>query len=162
MQKFADLNQESSVITQASFQNLQSVEKLYAKEIKRLNFESKQVKVHGKSYLFQPKDPIFFLQMSSLPEGEDQKKIQNRKCSLCNLPNLILKACNFCREPGCDVCCRSVRKYPAQQVFQDEEPQSGRLCRLCDRKFMMYVLQENEVEKVVEQNDIIKRLMSTY
>jgi hypothetical protein len=94
--------------------------------------------------------------MSIFPEGEEPKKIQNVKCSLCNLPNLKLRACTFCSEPACEVCCRSYRSYPAQIVIGDDPRVEGRLCRLCDRKFMMWGYQENEVEKVIEKKEEIE------
>jgi len=89
------------------------VEKLHTKEIRKLQIEIKQIKIHGRSIPFDKNDKIFQLQMSIFADGDEPKKIQNVKCSLCNLANLKLKACTFCGEPACEVCCHSYRYYPA-------------------------------------------------
>ena len=138
------------------------MDKEHTKEIRKLQQEIKQLRIHGRIFPFEYKDKIFDLQMSFYPEGEEPKKIQNIKCSLCNLPNLKLRACTFCGEAACEVCCRSHRAYPAQIVIGDDVAVDGRLCRLCDRKFMMYVFQESQVEKVIEKKEDIKGLISVY
>ena len=53
-----------------------------------------------------------------------------------------------------------MRPYPAQlRIIGDEEPEEGRICRLCDRKFMMGLYQDVVVEQVIQrQEDIISAL----
>jgi hypothetical protein len=46
-------------------------------------------------------------------------------------------------------------------AFNDQR-EEGRLCRLCDRKFMMYLYQENKVEPVLDRVEDIEGLLATY
>lgn len=42
------------------------------------------------------------------------------------------------------------------------EPKVGLICRLCDRKFMMYLWQEQAVDPVVELSGDIEAMVSEY
>lgn len=42
------------------------------------------------------------------------------------------------------------------------EPKVGLICRLCDRKFMMYLWQESAVDPVVELSGDIEAMVSEY
>jgi hypothetical protein len=77
------------------------------------------------------------------------------------MPNLELRCCHFCGESSCFVCCKSQRPFPQAMAFNDQR-EEGRLCRLCDRKFMMYLYQENKVEPVLDRVEDIEGLLATY
>lgn len=67
-----------------------------------------------------------------------QKAQAGQKCFVCAQVPGKLKQCSFCAKFACEVCLNATRAYPEQVIFDNMQPVSGHLCKVCDRKFLMH------------------------
>ena len=70
-------------------------------------------------------DPIFKLIVGVKPLPDQSI------CNLCDLAPEVSVNCQFCGNLFCDNCCYKKMRYP-------KGLDSGQICKICDRKFMMY------------------------
>lgn len=66
--------------------------------------------------------------------------------------------CHFCSKLACEICNRSKRSFPEQVVGND----LGKICVICDRKYLMENYQETKVKAVIDMVEDIEVQQSTY
>lgn len=96
--------------------------------------ETRTVRYFTKTAVWDKEDPVFRLQ-DSVFAGQEPPKAKRQNCEVCNTVHEC-KPCTFCSAKACEVCRRAKRPYPQQVELP--EPLEGRICSLCERKYMMY------------------------
>jgi|DEB19_MinimDraft_2_1074335.scaffolds.fasta_scaffold234022_1 hypothetical protein len=71
-------------------------------------------------------------------------------CGTCKIVSLTKKTmvfCQFCGDANCKDCCNKTRFYPKARLDGNGEKPRGKICKLCDRKFLIrQVLLESQAK----------------
>lgn len=95
----------------------------------------KQFRIGQQSYALVQEDPIFTC------KGPNKDKSKNPDCFSCKLVTFQKESqmvfCCFCGHANCKDCCNKSRFYPRAELDKNGEKPRGKICRLCDRKFLI-------------------------
>lgn len=101
--------------------------------------EASRVFVIGqKEYLYDELENIFFMD-----KPISQREYKNTpQCNTCQNPwkkqtELQNSHCHFCGKSSCKDCFKKTRMFRAKKDVANEERPRGRICKLCDRKFII-------------------------
>ena len=98
--------------------------------------------------------------MFKLEAPIDQKK--NSEC-LCGkkLKESTKNYCHFCGAKACDKCCYKTREFQApKQQFRsgNPKPKEGKVCKTCDKKFMLRDMAVPIAQKMKESQKQVEAL----
>ena len=85
------------------------------------------------------KDPIFYL------NGPNRKETKTGSCTTCRETvfesNAQMHFCQFCGNSNCENCLYKERMFPRGKINADGQKPRGKICKLCDRKFLVRQMQ---------------------
>ena len=92
--------------------------------------------VYGTPHAFDPDEVIFELEMKNDTPCYELKGEQTH-CFCCK--DLLKKAyvCEFCAMKYCNPCRLRSRNFPNSITLENGEKINGKICKICDRKFLM-------------------------
>ena len=97
------------------------------------------MRISKNQFTTSDKDPIFFL---SAPY---RKKTKLGACQSCNdyifEKDSQMHFCEFCGVSNCKNCFYKERMFPRARINADGMKLKGKICKLCDRKFIVRQMQ---------------------
>lgn len=125
--------------------------------------QSRTFRFNETEFSFDEDDKIFFL------SGPNPAKNMVPKCTSCFEPfkdykNVIY--CTFCSLSACKKCTKKTRLYPLAKPDPDidkkkrEEVTRGKICRLCDRKFLIKQMLVGSSQTIKMHNDVIQNAIN--
>ena len=72
-------------------------------------------------------------------------KQDTMQCFSCETPIKKVLRCEFCAMKTCADCRMRRRKFPEAIELENGETITGRICKVCDRKFLMLEYYNNKV-----------------
>ena len=106
------------------------------------------MKIGRHKFQLNDKDPIFLL------NGPNSKRINTEFCVSCvdhifENDNDERQYCQFCGQNNCEECLYKERMYPRGRIDADGQKPRGKICKLCDRKFLIREIQLDTSMKIV-------------
>jgi len=126
-----ETDKEALLDTDVSMEMEAEIEEI-DEEIK--SFKMNEFKIGNQNFIFNAEDPIF-----TCP-GEKKEKRELNDCGTCKIVSLTKKTmvfCQFCGDANCKDCCNKNRFYPRAKLDNNGDKPRGRICKLCDRKFLV-------------------------
>ncbi len=97
----------------------------------------KTIHIYGTPHAFDPDEVIFELEMKNNTPCYDISEEQTT-CFACKV---ALKkkevTCDFCAMKYCNDCRMRSRAFPESITLENGEKIQGKICKICDRKFLM-------------------------
>lgn len=92
--------------------------------------------VFGVNHAFDPDEVIFELEMKNDTPCYELKSDQST-CFACKTALKKALQCEFCAMIYCPDCRLRSRPFPESIELENGEKIYGKICKICDRKFMM-------------------------
>lgn len=113
------------------------------KDLKRLGRDQRNkmkkvmtIIVYGTAHAFSPDEVIFELEMKNDTPCYDLVSEQTH-CFSCQDELKKSVVCEFCAMKYCNDCRLRSRYFPCSIELENGEKISGKICKICDRKFIM-------------------------
>lgn len=93
--------------------------------------------IYGQAHAFDPNEVIFELEMKNDTPCYEVKGLQT-DCFACK--DKLKKSsvcCEFCAMKYCSDCRQRSRPFPNSITLENGEKILGKICKICDRKFLM-------------------------
>ena len=107
----------------------------------------KEFRIGTQNYTLNHEEPIF------VAAGPFKKTTDLTDCGTCKIVTFTDKKkkdifyCQFCGVANCKDCCNKSRFYPKGKLDGNGEKPRGKICKLCDRKFLIrQVLLESQAK----------------
>ena len=94
------------------------------------------IHVHGTAFAFDPSEVIFELEMKNDTPCYDIIEEQTH-CFACKEKLKKAAICEFCAMKYCNDCRMRSRAFPNSIMLENGEKICGKICKICDRKFLM-------------------------
>ena len=98
--------------------------------------EIKTICVFGTSHAFDPNEVIFELEMANDTPCYEIRNEQTQ-CFACKGKLKKSVKCEFCAMLYCPDCRIRSRAFPNSIEFENGDKITGKICKICDRKFLM-------------------------
>ena len=112
----------------------ETLEKINLK-LDRLRRKGNKMRIGSHQFELSNNDPIFQL------TGPTRKEIPTGSCVSCRNhvfeSNSEMLFCQFCGQSNCEKCFYKERMFPHGKINADGQKPRGKICKLCDRKFIM-------------------------
>ena len=103
--------------------------------LESLRGNDKLMRIGANQYDLNDKDPIYFT------TGPTKKKTKTGACVSCRdyvfQSDNQMHFCQFCGNSNCENCCYKERMYPRSRINAEGSKPRGKICKLCDRKFLI-------------------------
>jgi hypothetical protein len=100
-----------------------------------LKGREKFMRIGNNQFDLNDKDPIYFI---SKPE---KKQTKTKACVSCRdfifSSDSQMRFCTFCGHSNCENCLYKNRVYPRSKIDENGLKPRGKICKLCDRKFLI-------------------------
>ena len=106
-----------------------------SKEQRKTMEEVKTIMIFGTAHQFDPNEVIFELEMLNHTPCYDSHEDQ-QKCFACKSTLKKPLKCEFCAMSYCQECRLRSRAFPCSIELENGEKITGKICKICDRKFM--------------------------
>ena len=103
--------------------------------------------IYGTAYAFDPAEVIFELEMKNDTPCYEVKGVQNN-CFACKEKLKKPVNCEFCAMKYCSECRMRSRAFPNSITLENGEKIMGKICKICDRKFLMLEQYKKQVRKL--------------
>ena len=120
----------------------------------------KLMKIGNNQFEMSDKDPIYFL------TGPNKKQTKTTACVSCRdfqfKNEKQMHYCQFCGKSNCENCMYKERMFPRGRIDADGKKPLGKICKVCDRKFLMRIMTlENAVamQKTKQQVKTLDNLL---
>ena len=117
--------------------------------------EATTIYVHGAQHKFDPHDDIFFLTMTNYDPLFKVKEDFEANCYSCEIPfkkgsalKKDIQVCEFCAMQVCKDCNTRRRQFPKSIELENGSLLYGKICRVCDRKFLMLNFYNKKIKPV--------------
>jgi len=103
--------------------------------LQRFAGQERMMRISKSQFDYSDADPIFFL------NGPCRKETRTGACVSCRdfifESNSQMLFCSFCGNSNCANCLYKERMYPRGRINADGQKPKGKICKLCDRKFIV-------------------------
>ena len=123
--------------------------------------DTKKVYVHGIAHPFDPNDEIFELQMINQDPLYILKE-DSMHCFSCEQPIKKLLRCEFCAMKSCSDCRLRRRPFPQSIKLENGECITGKICKVCDRKFLMLEYYNNRIRPLSKRDEDLRHAVQSY
>ena len=106
-------------------------------------------------HIFDPNDEIFELQMAN-QEPLYIEKSDQMKCFSCRQPIKKAHKCEFCAMNNCGDCRVRRRVFPHSIELENGERMSGKICKVCDRKFLMIDYHSRKIQPLSKRDEDLR------
>ena len=101
----------------------------------RFHGQEKLMRIGKNQFEISEKDPIFYL------NGPLRKETRTGACTSCRdfvfESNSQMLFCQFCGNSNCAACLYKERMFPRGRINADGQKPKGKICKLCDHKFIV-------------------------
>lgn len=84
------------------------------------------------------------------------------QCFSCEQPIKKVIRCEFCAMKTCADCRLRRRQFPESIELDNGEMITGRICKVCDRKFLMQEFYNNKVQPLSKRNEDLRHAVQSY
>ena len=117
--------------------------------------------VHGTAYAFDPNEVIFELEMKNDTPCYEIIDEQTH-CFACKEKLKKVTACEFCAMKYCPDCRLRQRAFPNSIILESGEKITGKICKICDRKFLMLDQYKNQVLPNENRDEELRHIVQAY
>ena len=125
------------------------------------------IKIQGATHKFDPNDEIFDLAMTNY-EPLHKKESNKTDCYACEQPYRSRKlhkdsvTCEFCAMDVCYDCATRKRQFPESIELENGDYLYGKICKVCDRKFLMLEYYNEKIKPVYCGEANLRHLVQKY
>ena len=118
--------------------------------------------VFGTSFQFEPNDVIFELEMKNETPCYTIVGLQTQ-CFACKVKLKKSVQCEFCAMTYCLDCRTRVRAFPNSIILENGEQIHGKICKICDRKFLFKSNEyRKEIKPMINRDEDLRHLVESY
>lgn len=114
------------------------------------------MRISKNQFDYSDTDPIFFL------NGPGRKETRTGACVSCRdfvfESNSQMRFCSFCGNSNCANCLYKERMYPRGRINADGQKPKGKICKLCDRKFLVRQMQLETAMTISKSKQEVRRM----
>ena len=120
------------------------------------------------SHKFDPNDEIFELAMTNYEPLHKCKEGLEADCYACEQPCRSRKLhkdmvkCEFCAMHVCYECATRKRQFPESIELENGDFLYGKICKVCDRKFLMLTYYNEKIKPVYCGEANLRHLVQKY
>ena len=119
------------------------------------------IHVFGKAHKFDPDEVIFELEMKNDTPCYDLNAEQTH-CFSCDTVLKKSVQCEFCAMKYCADCRTRSRAFPQSITLENGDKINGKICKICDRKFLMLDQYRRQMMPMVNRDEDLRHLIEGY
>ena len=117
--------------------------------------------IFGVAHAFDPDEIIFDLEMKNDTPNYDLTEAQTN-CFACQIVLKKPVQCEFCAMKYCSECRTRSRAFPRSIQLDNGEKIMGKICKICDRKFLMLEKYKNEMMPNGNRNEDLRHQVQSF
>ena len=117
--------------------------------------------VYGTPHAFDPDEVIFELEMKNDTPCYELNAEQTH-CFCCKDLLKKIYVCEFCAMKYCHDCRLRSRSFPNSIQLENGEKINGKICKICDRKFLMLAQYKRQIMPMQNIDEDLRHLVQGY
>ena len=120
------------------------------------------IQVFGTTFTFDPNEVIFELEMRNEQPCYEIDSLQPYSCFACKERYKKPVTCEFCAMKFCNDCCVRFRTFPNSIKLENGSKILGKICKICDRKFLMLKQYKKKIKPMENRDDEMRHIVQAY